>query len=210
MPSTHINCLLFDLDDTLYPHTSGVWDMVRTRINQYLQEVLGFPTEEVGPLRQRLWHQYGTTLRGLQEEYSVDMDGFLEYVHDVPLEATLKPNEELRRVLGQFSQRKIIFTNANTKHAQRVMQALDVGDHFEAIVDIYAMHPYCKPDIEAFHKALALINEKPGACLMIDDSPRNLQSARTLGISTVSIGRHPDNSSPHIDSILDLPRILKH
>ena len=207
MPLNNIHCLLFDLDDTLYPQSNGVWDMVRDRINRYLQEVLGFPTEDVPALRHRLWQQYGTTLRGLQEEFAVDMDAFLDYVHDVPLETILKPNAELNNILSQFTQRKVIFTNANTAHAQRVLRALDIEDHFDCIVDIYAMQPFCKPQTEAFHKALALIEHKPETCLLIDDSPKNLETARSLGLSIVSVGQHHVDGTPHLNSILDLPAI---
>ena len=208
MPLTNFRCLLFDLDDTLYAQDSGVWDMVRVRINQYLQEELRFPPEEVGPLRQRLYRQYGTTLRGLQEEYAVDMDGYLEYVHKIPLEKVLTPNQKLDQVLSQFHLRKIIFTNASKAHAQRVLQALAITNHFERIIDIYAVQPFCKPNIKAFDKALALIDEKPEDCLLIDDSPKNLQTAQALGMSTVSVGRHPLDGIPHIDTILDLPDII--
>ncbi|MFW5713549.1 MAG: pyrimidine 5'-nucleotidase [Brevefilum sp.] len=207
MHLNHIRCLLFDLDDTLYSQSSGVWDMVRIRIDQYMQEEMGFPAEDVGPLRYRLFQQYGTTLRGLQKEYAVDMDAFLDYVHDIPLETVLKPNEELNQILTQFPQRKVVFTNANAAHAWRVLQALDVASHFEKIVDIYAVQPFCKPHHEAFHKALTKIDEKPEACLLIDDSPKNLETAKNLRIATVSVGWHRHDGSPHINTILDLPKI---
>jgi putative hydrolase of the HAD superfamily len=204
----HIHCLLFDLDDTLYEQSNGVWDMIRARINQYLVEEMRFPPEEVPALRHRLWQQYGTTLRGLQEEYAVDMDAYLDYVHDIPLERVLKPNPDLDRTLHQFPQQKIIFTNASASHARRVVQALKIEGHFSEIVDIYAMHPFCKPQIEAFQKALAVIDEKPKACLLIDDSPQNLNTARNLGMSTIAVGRHAHDGSPHIDTILDLPEVV--
>jgi putative hydrolase of the HAD superfamily len=208
MLMTDIRCLLFDLDDTLYSQDSGVWDMVRVRINQYLEEKMGFPLEQVGPLRQRLYQQYGTTLRGLQAEYAVDMDDYLDYVHDIPLETILQPDPQLNLVLNQLPQRKIIFTNASAAHARRVLQALAIESHFSKIVDIYAVKPFCKPDQEAFHKTLALINEPPENCLLIDDSHKNLETAQILGMSAVSIGRHRLDHTPNIDTILDLPLIL--
>jgi putative hydrolase of the HAD superfamily len=207
MPLNNIRCLLFDLDDTLYPQDNGLWDRVRVRINQFLLEEMGFPPEEVCGIRSRLYNQYGTTLRGLQVEYSVDMDAYLDYVHDIPLEFILKPNPTLGRVLQQFPQRKIIFTNASAAHAQRVIKALEIEKHFTKIVDIHNMQPYCKPQIEAFQKALALIEEEPSACLLIDDSPNNLKTAQSLGMPTVAVGSHSSDITPHIDSILDLPTI---
>ena len=208
MPEAKIRCLLFDLDDTLYPQNNGVWDMVRVRIDQYLRDEMHFPPEEVPTLRHRLWQQYGTTLRGLQEEYAVDMDAYLDYVHDIPLERVLKPDRPLNRALTQLPQRKIIFTNANAAHARRVLQALDIAVHFEKIVDIYTMQPFCKPHIEAFQTALSLIAEQPDACLLVDDSPKNLETAKSLGIAAVAVGPHSADHTPQINSILDLPEVF--
>lgn len=203
-----ISTILFDLDDTLYPQDNGVWDMVRVRIDQFLIEEMHVLPEDVLALRHRLYHQYGTTLRGLQVESAVDMDAYLEYVHDIPLEEVLKPNPALDEALNRLPHRKIIFTNANAAYARRVINALGVEHHFETIVDIYAIQPYCKPQVEAFHKALALIAEQPGNCLLVDDSRFNLDTARALGMSTLSVGAAPHSGSPHIGSILDLPAVL--
>jgi len=86
-----LNCLLIDLDDTLYPHSNGVWDMIGERINHFLINEMNFPEESVASLRTRLFQQYGTTLRGLQKEFSVDMKAYLDYVHNVPLEKVIAP-----------------------------------------------------------------------------------------------------------------------
>jgi len=206
--SKTIRCLLIDLDDTLYPHDSGVWEMIRARMQQYMLEEMRFHPEEVPALRHRLWKQYGTTLRGLQAEFEVDMAAYLAYVHDVPIETCLTPNPKLPLRVDSLPQRKFIFTNAHTAHAHRIMDHLGVISHFEGIIDIYAMAPYCKPQVEAFHKALELIRELPEACLLVDDSPDNLSTAQVLGMETISIGIHRHNSSPHINTIHDLAALL--
>jgi putative hydrolase of the HAD superfamily len=203
-----LRVLLIDLDDTLYPHDTGVWEMIKARMQQYMLEEMGFSPEETPPLRERLWKQYGTTLRGLQVEYEVDMAAYLAYVHDVPAESRLSPDPELAYMLDSFSQRKFIFTNASAAHARRIMDCLEVAAQFDGIIDIYAMAPHCKPQTQAFHKALTLVNEPPEACLLVDDSPDNLNAARSLGMATVSIGRHHHDGSVHIDSILELEELL--
>jgi pyrimidine 5'-nucleotidase len=207
-PFDNIHCLLFDLDDTLYPRESGAWDRVRIRIDQFLIEKMGFPQGDVPALRSRLFNQYGTTLRGLQIEHQVDMDDYLRFVHDAPLEDILSPDPELEQVLHALPQRKVIFTNAYAPHAYRVMTILGVQDHFDQVVDIYTIYPYCKPEVEAFNKCLAFINEAPEACLLIDDNPNNLATAQTLGMSTISVGIHHHNGSPHIADIKHLINIL--
>jgi len=204
----HIRCLLIDLDDTLYPRESGAWTRVRERIDQFLLEVMAFPPDEVTELRARLFRQYGTTLRGLQIEYEVDMDHYLDYVHDIPIDDLLSPDPELDLALQALPQRKVIFTNANAAHATRVIQRLGIKGCFDTIIDIHDLYPHCKPEVEAFHKALAIIDEDPRRCLMVDDNPTNLVTARALGITTVSIGLHSHDGSPHIPDIKFLPRLL--
>lgn len=204
----NIRCLLIDLDDTLYPFETGAWTLVGEQIDRFLVEVMGFPQQEVRALRARLFNQYGTTLRGLQVENEVDMDFYLDYVHDVPIADLLSPDPELDRVLRSLPQRKVIFTNANTNHALRVLQALGVQEHFERIIDIYDIYPHCKPEAEAFHKALEIVAEQPQHCLMVDDNPNNLATAHSLGIKTVSVGRHQHDGSPHIRDIKGLARLL--
>lgn len=208
MNLSNINCLLFDLDDTLYPQDNGLWEMIGNRINQFLMEKMHFDPEDVPTLRHRLWEKYGTTLRGLQVEYSVDMDSYLKFVHDIPLETVLFQDKELDQLLSMIPQRKMIFTNAYARHAQRVTEHLGIQHHFDSIIDVYVMAPYCKPQIEAFQKALIHLGEIPENCILIDDSPKNLEAAQSLGMGTISVGKHPHNGSPHINSISDLLRVL--
>lgn len=203
-----VRCLLFDLDNTLYPHNTGLTDHLRTRIKQFLVEMMGITFEEASALRQRLFTQYGTTLRGLQIEHKVEMKSYLDFIHDLPLEACLSPDPELDRMLRSLPHRKVIFTNADRDHAQRVIEILGIQGHFDQIVDIYDVYPYCKPEIEAFHKALAMIEEDPKACLMADDMLENLVAAQTLGIKTVSVGQHQHDASPHIPDIKALARLF--
>jgi pyrimidine 5'-nucleotidase len=207
-PFDSIRCLLIDLDDTLYPSESGAWGRVGERIDRFLIEEMGFPSDEVQNLRRRLFRQYGTTLRGLQIEYEVDMDHYLDYVHNIPLDDILSPDPHLDQVLQALPQRKVIFTNATAAHAERVMSLLAVQHHFDDIIDIYTLYPHCKPQIEAFHIALTAINEQPHRCLMVDDNPKNLTAAHSLGILTVSVGAHRHNSSPHIPDIKALTHLL--
>ena len=74
----HFNTLYFDLDDTLYPPSSGLWDAIRDRMNEYMQRLIDLPLTEIVKLRQSYLEEYGTTLRGLQAHYDVDVDEYLD------------------------------------------------------------------------------------------------------------------------------------
>lgn len=204
IPWRKIQYLLVDLDDTLYPQNNGLWDMIRVRINYYLINELHFSEEEAPIIRNRLWKKYGTTLRGLQVEYDVDMDSYLEFVHDVPIEEKIAYDQKLNRILGSLPQRKVIFTNASAAHAHRVINLLGITEHFDAIMDIYALAPHCKPQLEAYQVVLDALHASPHACLLIDDSPQNLIAAQSLGMATISVGSHVHEDSPHINTIHDL------
>jgi putative hydrolase of the HAD superfamily len=213
-----ITTLLIDLDDTVYPPTCGVWDAIATRIDAYLLNELQIPSQEVHKVRVELYHKYGTTLRGLQQTRQIDTDRFLEYVHDVPVSTLLTPDEELKRVLSAFPQRKVIFTNADRPHAQRVLNCLGLEACFEGVIDILDITPYCKPMPEAFEIALRLLNiNDPRACVFIDDSLKNLSGAAKLGIRTVWVSGNPmSNPDPtsdshhdaHVATLAELPNLF--
>ena len=181
--------LLFDLDDTLYLPTSGIWEAIGKRMEQYMIEKLSIPGDSAAVERERLFHLHGTTLRGLVAEYQVDEVDFLDYVHDIPIEEYLSENLVLRQTLAQYPHRKIIFTNANLGHAQRVLRTLGIQDLFEMIIDIQSIKPWCKPQPEAFITALRIAgNLDPTHCILIDDAYRNLVTAHSIGMRTIQVG----------------------
>jgi pyrimidine 5'-nucleotidase len=206
-----LDTLIFDLDDTLYPPSTGVWDAIGDRINQFLRDNLKLKPNEVVQVRDELFHTYGTTLRGLQIVYGIDPFKYLNYVHNVPLETYLQPNPALRRILKQISTRKVIFTNSDQNHALRVIAQLGLDGIFERIIDVLDVSPYCKPQPEAFQKALNLLgNLDPSRCILIDDSLRNINTARELGFYTILVGNHNGKSnaaSARVDTLEDLPLV---
>ncbi len=203
----------FDLDETLYPSSTGLWERMRERINAYMHERLGFSHEQIEVLREQYFRDYGTTLRGLQANHQVDMDDYLAYVHDVPLEDYLRPNPRLRAALEGLRARKFIFTNADCAHAGRVTRALGLEGVFEACIDVHAIAPYCKPMPEAFERALAAAgNPDPRACVLLDDQARITRAARALGMYTVLVGRDDPgfDADEALADLADLPSLTRY
>ncbi|MFZ5912213.1 MAG: pyrimidine 5'-nucleotidase [Chloroflexota bacterium] len=188
--------LFFDLDDTLYPASSGLWYAIKERMNLYMRERMGIPPADIPRLREQYFRQYGTTLRGLQAHHGVDTQAFLAFVHDLPLRDYLAPNPLVREVIGSLRARKLVFTNADVSHARRVLAALDLDGCFDAIVDVNAVAPYCKPMPESFQIAMRAAGEtNPRHCAMIDDLPRTTKAARESGLFGILFGQdapHPD------------------
>lgn len=173
-------------------------------MTRYMIERLELPTDRVPALRRHYYQTYGTTLRGLQIHHHVDVDDYLAYVHDLPLDRYLVPDPELGSMLQSLPQDKWIFTNADVDHARRVLKTLDVSAYFCGIVDVRAMEFHSKPEIQAYQIALDVAGEHdPENCVYVDDSPTNLAPAHSMGFTTVLVGgtgSHPaaDKSIAHL------------
>ena len=184
--------ILFDLDETLYPKEVGVMEALIARMLSFMTRKIGIPPDDVST-RQRYYHQrYGTTLRGLMEEYHIDPEDFLAYVHDIELEKFISASPPLARMLSSIPLEKVIFTNADTAHAERVLNVLQVRPFFTRIIDIRTIGYQSKPDPRAYHRALSTLNTSGEQCIMVEDNPRNLMPAKELGMTTILVdGKTP-------------------
>ena len=183
-----IRHVLFDLDETVYAKESGLMDLISQRISDYMISRLGMDSKTVNELRLRYYKKYGTTSRGLYLHHKLDSEDYFSYVHDVPVEKSLKPNHRLDHMLATLEAQKAIFTNATADHALRVLRALGIDEHFQQIIDIRDLEHIPKPDIRAYHKALKLLNARPEECVLVEDHSSNLKPGKELGMTTVLIG----------------------
>jgi len=207
----NFDTFFFDLDETLYPPNSGLWEAIRERINAYLHERIGIPQNRVASLREEYFREYGTTLRGLQANYEVDTDEYLAYVHDVPLSRYIHPDPNLRTALAGIRARKFIFTNADANHARRVLEATGLQEVFTGIIDVHTMAPHCKPMPGSFERALEAAGKpEPRACVLLDDQARVTRAARQLGMFTVLVGKDHlgDEADASLLNLADLPVLL--
>ncbi len=210
MGGPRLRYLILDLDDTLYPRQSGLMDLISERIGRYLVERMGFPPDQAEVLRQRYYAQYGTTLRGLMEEYHIDPEDYLAYVHEVPLDAYIQPNPALDRMLGRIPLTKVIFTNASEEHARRVLDRLGVAHHFPIILDVRRLEYFNKPDPEAYRRILQYLRARGPECIFVDDSARNLRPARALGMITILVDSHPEDEVDfHVPDILGIEPVIQ-
>lgn len=188
--------VFFDLDDTLYPASTGLWEAIKERMTLYMRDRMGFDPAEIPHVREKYYLQYGTTLRGLQANHEIDVQDFLAFVHDLPLADFILPNPGLCEIISTLGTRNLIFTNADAAHARRVLKALELDECFENIVDVNAVAPYCKPMPESFEIAMRMAGESdPVRCVMIDDLPRTARAAREAGWYSILFGMeepHPD------------------
>ncbi|KAL5133555.1 hypothetical protein HKD37_03G006855 [Glycine soja] len=270
------DCLLFDLDDTLYPLNSGLANAIDKNIKDYMVEKLGAEPSKTGELVNLLYSNYGTTIAGLRNLFIVlymfhffpfkllgmtltmknitgtfasfffphlfHMDNY--FVHGKLPYENLKPDPVLRNLLLSLPYRKLIFTNSDKVHTIKALERLALEDCFEGIICFETLNPIqkstvfyyeddikfegsksisptpkngvesseifdiiehfaqpvpsavlpetpiiCKPSGHAIKLALKMANLNPQRTLFFEDSVRNIQSGKRLGLHTVLVGR---------------------
>ncbi|KAG8053789.1 hypothetical protein GUJ93_ZPchr0001g32789 [Zizania palustris] len=199
------DCLLFDLDDTLYPVTSGIGADVVRNIQAYMIDKLGVEESICLDLCILLYKQYGTTMAGLRAiRYQFGYDDY----H--------------RNIILSLPIRKVVFTNGDKIHASRALKRLGMEDCFQGVVCFETLNPtsptplpankveifdilkhlahpepgvhlpkspiLCKPSIDAMLQALKVASINPQTTIFFDDSARNIQAAKQIGMHTVLVG----------------------
>ena len=189
---TGIDTWVFDLDNTLYPHHVNLWQQVDQRIGEFVGAHLKVSGEEARRIQKDYYRRYGTTMRGMMTEHGVRADDFLAYVHQID-HSPLQPNPAMGTAIARLPGRKLILTNGSTDHADKVLQRLGIGAHFEAVFDIVAAELEPKPAPQTYRKFLQLHAVDPMRSAMFEDLSRNLVVPHQLGMTTVLVV--PDGST---------------
>ncbi len=188
---SHVDTWLFDLDNTLYPATTRLFDQIDIRIGKYISDFLKIDPAEARIIQKSYFKEHGTTLRGLMEVHEINPQNFLDFVHDIDF-SPLKTNHDLNAVLTMLPGRKLIFTNADVPYSKKVLAHLGIDHHFEHIYDIVEANYVPKPFSTAYDRLIELHNITPKSTIFFEDIARNLVPAADLGMTTVWV-RGDDN-----------------
>ncbi|MBT3358224.1 MAG: pyrimidine 5'-nucleotidase [Rhodospirillales bacterium] len=180
----HAETWLFDLDNTLYPAVDNLFVQVSERIRDFIANHLNMNKEAAYRLQKEYFHEYGTSLRGLMMRHKVDPKPYLDYVHDIDL-SVIAPNPRLDAALAGLDGTKLIFTNASTDHAVRILDRLGVRRHFDGIFDICDADYVPKPEPGPYDTVIDHYGLRPEKTVMVDDIARNLLPAAERGMTTV-------------------------
>jgi putative hydrolase of the HAD superfamily len=187
---THIRDWIFDLDNCLYPASTGLFALIDERMGAYIQRLLGCGAEEAKRVQKAHFHEHGTTLAGLMKEEGVDPHHFLADVHDISLDR-VSADDRLARLLPLLPGRRFVFTNGDAPYARRVLEAIGVHVHFDDLHDIHASELRPKPDPHGYALLCERFGIDPMHALLADDMVQNLAPAKKLGMTTVWV----DNGS---------------
>jgi putative hydrolase of the HAD superfamily len=184
---SHIDTWLFDLDNTLYPAESGFMAAIVDRMTDFVEKVTGLPRDEAFKLQKTYLAEHGLTLKGMMLHHGVDPRDFHAIFHDMSLEA-LAHDPDMLAALTRLPGRRLIFTNADDVHAERVLQRLGLGHLFADVFHIGSAGYQPKPSPEAFARISAAHDIDPASTAFFEDSERNLEPAAALGMTTVLVG----------------------
>ena len=181
-----IDTWIFDLDNTLYPAECDLFGQVERRMAAFIENLLGLEAEKAREVQKRYFHDHGTTLRGLMLNHGVQPQTYLDFVHSIDVSA-VPESPLLAAALERLPGRRLVFTNASVRHAERVMERLGVSHLFEGIFDIAAADYLPKPAPESYYALVARYGLRAESCVFFEDMARNLAPAAALGMTTVWI-----------------------
>ena len=178
---------IFDLDNTMYDINLGLFKKISNRITDFIMSKYSLDIDQAKKIQKEYYLKYGLTLRGLIVEKKLEPEEFLDYVHDVE-HPELEKNDQLISKIRILEGKKIIFTNATSKHAKKILKILELEDYFDQIIDIKDLEYIPKPDKRSYKKLLECLNlnkENLDKTIFFEDTVKNLIPAKELGITTV-------------------------
>lgn len=178
---------IFDLDNTMYDINLGLFKKISNRITDFIMSKYSLDIDQAKKIQKEYYLKYGLTLRGLIVEKKLEPEEFLDYVHDVE-HPELEKNDQLISKIRLLEGKKIIFTNATSKHAKKILKILELEHDFDKIIDIKDLDYIPKPDKRSYKKLLECLNlnkENLDKTIFFEDTVKNLIPAKELGITTV-------------------------
>jgi putative hydrolase of the HAD superfamily len=220
----HVETWIFDLDNTLYPPSCRLFDLIDQRMTLYIANLLGLDAISARRLQKDYYRKYGTSLRGLMEVEGVDPHDFMDFVHDISHE-NLVPDPALIAAISVLPGKRYILTNGSRGHAERCAASLGLSDLFHDIFDVAQADFIPKPERQPYDRFVQHLGVKPENATMFEDLARNLAVPHALGMTTVLVtprdgdvaerAMHAEDSvqGAHVDHVTDdlagfLARIL--
>ncbi|WP_037498933.1 pyrimidine 5'-nucleotidase [Sphingomonas jaspsi] len=197
-PFDQISDWIFDLDNTLYPASTRLFDLIDARMSSYVQRLLDVDPIEARRLQKQYFRDHGTTLAGLMKLHEVDPHDFLDDVHDINFDR-VSPDRRLADALTRLPGRRFIFTNGNDAYAERVLKAIGIDAHFHGMIDIHATGYVPKPHPAGYELLVGRFGIDPARAVLVEDMAKNLKPAKAMGMTTVWV----DNGSDHGDHDAD-------
>jgi len=118
----------------------------------------------------------------------------------------IEPLPGVRRWLERLREdgwRQAIASSAPLLNVETILDALRIGDYFDAIVTGEDVDRG-KPDPEVFLKAAAKLGAPPSRCVVVEDAPAGIEAARRAGMRVIGVlPSHSELSADLVAAALD-------
>jgi len=216
-----VELLLFDIDDCMYPMSSGFSDHRNGEVVcSYMVEKLGFESHEAAKaLRDEYFQRYHSTMKGLTiatdegrlpkpfvphelGEYWAEYCDFEKYVQ--PDSAFKEAVQSLRDEAGL---KLAAFTNSPRQYALRCIEQMGLSELFPEgqVFAVEDVMPACKPEPAAFQAVLSALGVAPEATVMFEDSMKNIRACKALGMQTVLVDETSGIAGGEAALLADIP-----
>ncbi len=198
---------IFDLDNTLYRATSSMIAETDELMGSFISDFLQIGREEARRVQKDYFRTYGLTLRGLMIRHGLDPHLYMQKLSQLDL-SDIRSNPRLASAIDRLPGRKIIHTNAFSRHVGKVLSRLGLTNHFDAVFDIADADYIPKPAIEPYEALCRHHDVDPGRAVMFEDIARNLEPAAHMGMTTIWLRTQTHWASEvtrtdHIDHVTD-------
>lgn len=160
-------------------------------MTQAVSICLEVDTDKANELRSQYWKRYGATVIGLVKHHGVDAKEFLRLSHDFDAAPLVHSERGLARKFARLPGRKVLLTNAPHDYARQVLKTLKLLPWFDMIWSIDDMklqgqiRP--KPSKALMRQVLARLGTPARHVILVEDTLKNLKSARQTGMRTVHL-----------------------
>ncbi|MEP3889985.1 MAG: pyrimidine 5'-nucleotidase [Hellea sp.] len=198
---SHVQNWIFDLDNTLYRADAEFFSQIDKKITSFISRYLALQPHKARLVQKEFLAEYGTSLSGMMAIHGMDPAEFLDYVHDVDLHM-LDPDPKLRAYIEALPGRKFIFTNGSKGHAKNVASHLNLFDLFDGSFGIEDVDYVPKPKRSPYIKFCDVFDIDPDTAIFFEDSVRNLEVPKHMGMATVLVtsdedwGHEPEITRP--------------
>jgi len=181
-----VKTVIFDLGNVIVPFDIGRgYAALRAHCRHSPAEIAGLvratgfvPQLEAGQLSpQDFVHRFSETL-GLDIGY----ERFCELWNGIFLPGEIVPDALLAGLHRRY--RLLALSNTNAIHFAAVRRQYPILKHFDDCVLSFAVGA-AKPDPAIYHLAAARCGVEPAGTVFIDDAPRNVETARSLGFDAI-------------------------
>ncbi len=188
MPYSNTTTWIFDLDNTLYDDTAGIFEEITSNSLNFMKNEHGESVYNAHLLTaDEYWQVHGGHIANKLLTGKICHKKYYNYIFDNLSIEKLVACATTKELINKLPGKKVIFTNAEKSYAKKVLKHLDMQDIFKEIYDFTWTGFRGKEDIKSYEKLLKELKTDAINCIMVEDTVRNLPPAKKLGMKTVLI-----------------------